>query len=450
MAVSRRAFLCATLLGGSSAILGHKAHAGLGLDGFTGAINASTLGVKPDAALDQTALLQKVIDAAARVGNPLYIPPGRYVAAGLNLPSGTHLVGVPGASRLLLGRAGPALTARDADFISLTGLTIEGHRMPIPAKGGLLTADNVGTLVIDGCTFTGASTNGVLMRNCGGRVVDTAISGCGEAGIFSTDAAGLRIAGNTVTDCENNGILIWRSAKGEDGSLVTENRIARIGATNGGEGQWGNGVNIFRADGVTIANNRIEDCAFTAVRSNAGSACQILGNNCKRMGEVALYAEFGYEGAVIANNIIDTAATGISMTNFSEGGRMSICSGNIVRNLFIRDHYDKRGTGIAAEADSIISANVVENAPTAGIMLGWGPHLRDVTADGNIVRQAGIGIGVSVAEGAGSAVISDNLISGARTGAIVGMAWDKVVAKDLTQAATNRYPQISVSRNRVT
>ncbi len=450
MRISRRVFLSATVLGASGAVMGRSAQAGLGIDGFKGALDARDFGVAPNAAVDQTRLLQDSVDAAAKVGNPLYLPPGRYVVTGLRLSSGCHLVGVPGATRLLLGRSGAAIRAEHAENISLTGITLEGLRLPIAAGEGVLTARNVENLVIDGCRVTGAATNGLYLSEVSGRIIDTKISGCGEAGIFSTDAVGLRIAGNTVTDCENNGILVWRTDKGEDGTLVTENRIERIGAYNGGEGQWGNGVNIYKAGGVTVANNRITDCAFSAVRSNAGSACQILGNNCARLGEVAIYAEFDYQGAVISDNMIDTAATGISMTNFREGGRLSVCTGNMIRNLSLRDHYDQRGVGIAAEADTVISGNVVEHAPTAGIVLGWGPHLRDVTADGNIVRDATIGIGVSVAPGAGSAVVSDNLISGSEKGAIVGMAWHDIVAADLTAIEPDRYPQISISRNRIT
>lgn len=449
MQISRRAFLSGTLAGASGAVLGHAAHASIGIDGFTGALDARDFGVEPNATLDQTTIVQDAIVVAAKVGNPLFLPPGRYVVTDLQLPTGTHIVGVPGNTRLLLGRSGSVFRAEDADTISLTGLTVEGLRLPTAADAGILSARNVKSLVVDGCTFTSGTTHGLHLDRCGGRIADSHIWGCGEAGVFSIDATGLRITGNTVTDCENNGILVWRSSKGEDGTMVTENRIERIYAQNGGEGQWGNAVNIFRAGAVTVANNRIADCAFSAVRSNAGSSCQILGNNCSRLGEVAIYAEFDYEGAIIAQNIIDTAATGISMTNFNEGGRMSVCTGNIVRNLFTRDHYDRRGIGISAEADTVVSGNVVEGAPTAGLVLGWGPHLRDVTADGNIVRDAEIGIGVSVADGAGSAVISDNLISGARRGAIVGMAWDKIVADDLTRAASDRFPQLSLSRNRV-
>lgn len=446
MILSRRSVVLGTALAG----LAMPARAAIGIDGFKGALDAGNLGVQPDTPLDQTEQLQTALNAATKLGNPLFLPPGRYMVSGLVMRPGAHLVGVPGASHLFLSRAGAAVRAERARRISLIGITIDGLGLPVSARDGLLTAREVEDLVVEGCTITGSATNGILLDSTGGRIANTTITNCGDAGLFSTNASNLRITGNTITDCENNGILVWRTTKGEDGTFVTENRIARIGAQRGGDGQYGNGVNIFRAGNVTVANNRITDCAFTAVRSNAGSACQILGNNCSRLGEVAVYAEFGFEGAVIANNIIDTAATGISMTNFSDGGRLAVCTGNLVRNLYHRDHEDRRGVGIGAEADAVISANVVESAPTMGLLLGWGPHLRDVTATGNIVRDAAIGIGVSVADGAGNAVVSDNIISGSRNGAIVGMAWDDIVTGDLGRKAESGYPHLAISRNRVT
>ena len=63
----------------------------------------------------------------------------------------------------------------------------------------------------------------------------------------------------------------------------------------------------------------------------------MIANSCARLGEVALYAEFGFEGALIANNLVDTAATGISVTNFNDGGRLAVVQGNLVRNLFRRE-----------------------------------------------------------------------------------------------------------------
>jgi hypothetical protein len=66
-----------------------------------------------------------------------------------------------------------------------------------------------------------------------------------------------------------------------------------------------------------------------------------------------------------------------------------------------------------------------------------------------VVRTAPIGIGVSVAPGAGSALVAHNLIAGASTGAVIGMEGAKTVTGDLAREEQNRYAQITVSGNRV-
>jgi uncharacterized secreted repeat protein (TIGR03808 family) len=230
--------------------------------------------------------------------------------------------------------------------------------------------------------------------------------------IRSIDATGLKIAHNDIADCGNNGIQVWRAELGEDGSIVTGNRIARIRADGGGTGENGNGVSVFRAGCVLVPGNRITDCAYTAVRGNAASDIQIIANNCARLGEVALYAEFGFEGALIANNLVATAATGISVTNFNDGGRLAVVQGNLARNLFRREHepVDKRGHGITVEADTALSGNVIERAPSAGIVIGWGAYMREVVATSNLVRASRVGILVSSDKGAGACLLSKNMI----------------------------------------
>ena len=64
-----------------------------------------------------------------------------------------------------------------------------------------------------------------------------------------------------------------------------------------------------------------------------------------------------------------------------------------------------------------MTGNVIEDAPTAGIMLGFGEYLRDVAVTGNVVRKADIGIAVSVAPGAGNALIANNMIADVLRGA---------------------------------
>ena len=166
---------------------------------------------------------------------------------------------------------------------------------------------------------------------------------------------------------------------------------------------------------------------------------------------MALYVEFAFEGAIVANNLIDGGNGGISFANFFEhGGRLGVCSGNIVRNIRGGPTYPdgnlQIGAGIAAEADVAITGNVVEDA-VWGLQLGWGPYLRDVTATGNVIRRTKIGIAVSVVEGAGPAVIADNLISDAEQGAILGTRWDQVATGELVDGAETA-PNVTVSGNR--
>ena len=88
----------------------------------------------------------------------------------------------------------------------------------------------------------------------------------------------------------------------------------------------------------------------------------------RRLGEVALYAEFGFEGALIASNIVEAAATGISVTNFNEGGRLAVVQGNLIRNLFRREHearadqpavhHDRAGAAVAGAATFLGTGHV--------------------------------------------------------------------------------------------
>lgn len=194
----------------------------------------------------------------------------------------------------------------------------------------------------------------------------------------------------------------------------------QILARSGGSGQNGNGINMFPASGVRVEGNRITD---SAVSGNAASTILILGNAFQRIGEVALYAEFVFEGAVIANNLVDGAAAGISVTNLNVCGRLAVVHGNLVRNLERREfeQVDKRGEGIAVEADASVIGNIVENALTAGIVIGWGSYMRDVIVSGNLIRDAGVGISISSDTAAGACLVTGNMISGTRDGAIRAM-----------------------------
>jgi uncharacterized secreted repeat protein (TIGR03808 family) len=415
-------------------------------------LDAAHFGVRPGAPDDQSAKLQRAIDDAARRRVPLLVAPGVYRAGDLKLSAGSQILGVRGASRLIYTHGPSLLSGGHADTISLTGLALDGGGRKLPAGRALAQFDTVKAIRIDHCAVVGAGGNGITLQSCDGEVTHSTIIGAADGALFCNDSGGLIIAGNTIRRSGNNGIQVWQSDKRYDGSLIADNRVEDTQARAGGSGQNGNAINIYRAGNVIVRNNVIRAAAFSAIRGNSAADIQIVGNNCTVLDEVAIYAEFEFQGAVIADNVVDQAAFGISVTNFKEGGRLATVRGNIVRNCKARMagvEPGSQGVGIGVEADTAVGGNVIENAENAGISVGWGEYMHNVTVTGNVVRACGMGVGVSVARGAGTAVIADNLFADTKGGAIVGMEFKKAVTGDLALSGAERYPQLRISGNQV-
>jgi uncharacterized secreted repeat protein (TIGR03808 family) len=413
-------------------------------------LGAAPLGLRRNTDEDQTVALQRAVAGAARDRSTVQLPPGRYRVGGLVVPSGVRLVGA-GAGATVLVQAGitPLLVARGGEQIAVSHMTIEGNPAAAPTTP-LVSFQDVAGLDISDLALVRAPGMAVRLERCGGRLERCAITDA-DIGVFSLDATGLQIVGNVVDGCRNNGIQIWRSQKGHDGTQVLGNRVRNIGTEAGGSGQNGNGINVFRAGGVIVGQNVVRDCAFTAIRNNSGDNVQILGNSCANLGEVGIYAEFAFEGCVIANNVVDRASTGVSITNFNENGRLAVAAGNVVRNLFRRLDPDSRsyhgGTGIAVEADAAVTGNVVESAEFAGIAIGYGVYQRDVVCSSNVVRRSAYGITVSVVDKSGAAQITNNILSECSRGRVVGFEYDKPVSGDLAESVNGRFPHLAVHGN---
>src|ERR1700756_2494885 len=75
-------------------------------------VDAAQFGVRPGAIDDQSRALQRAIDQSAAARAPLMLAPGVYRAGDLNLPAGAQLLGVRGATRVMLAR-GPSLLSAD-------------------------------------------------------------------------------------------------------------------------------------------------------------------------------------------------------------------------------------------------------------------------------------------------------------------------------------------------
>ena len=416
--------------------------------------DAAQYGVRPGSPDDQTRNLQRAIDEAARAQVPLALPPGVYRTGMLRLQSGSQLVGVRGATKLVFTGGAAMFQGEGAGSVGLTGLTLDGAGIPLPQRRGLVHCAGGRDIRITDCAIAASGGNGIWLEQVSGDISDNIFTAIATTAVVSFDAFGLIVSRNTIVGTNDNGIEILRTAIGDDGTQVLDNRIEDIKAGPGGSGQYGNAINAFRAGNVIVRGNRIKNCDYSAVRGNSASNIQITGNSVSNVREVALYSEFSFEGAVIANNTVDGAALGVSVCNFNEGGRIAVVQGNIIRNLIPKRPIgtapdDDAGIGIYIEADTSVTGNVVENAPSFGIIAGWGKYLRDVAITGNVVRNSFVGIGVSVVPGAGTALVQGNMIAEAPRGAVVGLDHARPITTDLTADGAQRDAQVAVGPNSV-
>lgn len=457
MTLSRRAWLRTALFGTVAASAGPvlaqaprpSTPAPLGMLG----LEAAQFGLRPGSAEDQSRALQAGLVEAVKRDAPLIVAPGRYRIANVVLPENARVIGVPGATQFIAAQAGPMLVARRIKRAAIAGIMLDGLDIKLGQRIGLLNAEEVLDLALSDCEFANAGSVGLTLNRTAGRIERNRFRSMRDSALFSLDSRGLSIEANMVEDCGNNGIQLWRSQAGDDQSLIRGNRLNRIRSDAGGDGPNGNGISLFRAGGVVIEGNTLRDCALTFIRNNSGSNVQILGNQGRRCGETALYSEFAFEGAIIANNLIEDCAQGASVTNLDHGGRLAVVANNIIRNaqkgLAPKGKEPVGGSGLHVEAEAAVTGNVIENASDVGITLGWSWAMRNLVATGNVIRRTGIGITVSIVPKERNALIANNVISEAKLGAVVGTEFGKAVTGDLTKGEDKRAAGIRVEGNSV-
>src|SRR6185369_11473452 len=249
-------------------------------------------GVRPGSPDDQTAKLQRAIDEATRAQVPLALPPGVYRTGMLRLSNGTQLVGVRGATKLVFNGGASMLQAEGANNLGLTGITFDGGGIALPERRGLVHCLGGRDVRIVDCEISGSGVNGIWLEQVAGDISGNIFRKIATTAVVSFDALGLIVSRNTITDTNDNGIEILRTAIGDDGTLVLDNRIEDIKSGPGGSGQYGNAINAFRAGNVIVRGNRIRNCDYSAVRGNSASNIHITDNSVSNDREVALYSEF--------------------------------------------------------------------------------------------------------------------------------------------------------------
>jgi uncharacterized secreted repeat protein (TIGR03808 family) len=406
-----------------------------------------------------TMRLTEDLALAALRRRPFVLPRGLTRIYRISLPEGAHLIAAPGGSILQLAYDGPMIANRaPLNQITLENIAFDGANRPINDAFGLLSFNDVAEVVVENCVFRNA-TIGLFQRRCGGKLRLCQFHDLTDTAIYNDHCRGFVIDANRIERCGNNGIHHWGDKKSgqHDGTRISSNTIVDIDNRRGGEGLWGNGVRVAETGPVTIENNVVERCAYSAIRNTGGWDVAVANNRCKSLNETAMYAEFGFRDATFRDNVISDCAAGISATNYlgpGDGDR-ALLEGNIITGL--RPSHPNplsspRGFmhGIHGEGDVRMVGNTVVGSPTVAALAGFYNARHDVTVEDNHLIDNEYAIGFATQDGIGPCAIRRNEIRGSKKANIVAMFQEHVISGDVSApGAASAYKDIEIRDNRI-
>ncbi len=92
--------------------------------------------------------------------------------------------------------------------------------------------------------------------------------------------------------------------------------------------------------------------------------------------------------------------------------------------------------------------NVIENVARAGLLLGWGPYLRDVVVSGNVIRMVPTGCMVTVAEGPVAQASPTICLKMTPKGAIIGYRWQDPASGELARGS-QQFQHLTIANNSI-
>ncbi len=407
-----------------------------------------------------TADLLKGLSEAALAGRPFVLPAGETTIYQLFLAEGTHLVGNKAGSTLKLGYAGPMISNHGAlQRLSFEGVTFDGAGRPIDNAFGLLTLSDVAQVDMENCVVRNTTT-GLMQKRCGGRVRLSTFRDLTGTAILDDNCAGVTIDANRIERCGDNGVHHWSTnSKRHDGSRISNNTIRDIDCRSGLLGLYGNGVRVAECGPVTIENNVIERCAYTAVRNTGGWDVVVADNRCKNLNEKAMYAEFGFRNATFRNNVIEDCGAGISATNYvgPGNGAGALISGNVVSKIRPSHPDAEFGPGmnwlcgVEGEGDVRILGNIVTGSPWFGVLAGFFDARNNVVVEANRLIDNEYAVGFAAqGDRLGPCEIVGNEMRGSKNANIVAMFQTDVISGDLALPdAVNTFRNVVIHDNRI-
>lgn len=331
-------------------------------------------GAKGDGATDDTAAIQKAIDAVAGTGGTVAIPRGTYLInavarkgrSGLSMGSNMTLRLDPAAVLKALPNSAPEyaiLLVSGAERANIVGGTLEGDR------GAHLGTEGEWGMGIQISRSRSVTVQGVTARECWGD------------GFYVTNgSSGITFCQVVATHNRRQGLSIV----GGDGILVKGSTFTD---TQGTDPQCG--IDVEPNGGQTVRNLLITDCT---VSHNAGGG--IAGGPPYTVRHSAFFS-----GSRISHNrVIGNKAVGI---------QVSACSGNTIENNTISA---TEGYGLLLRGEAlgmVVTGNTITGSTKDGIYL---EDCAGTVVTGNTV-SGNTGYGINPVRDCG-AVVSANLVSG--------------------------------------
>lgn len=390
--------------------------------------------------------------ANAQAANlPLFLRPGTYPSSQIDISAGNPLTvsGVLGQVTIQLNGSAPyLLKVNGVNNVVLENIVFDGNNIALTdtsLTAGLIAFQGPGIskFLIQDCVISNTTQSAIsCFANCAGDILRNTIFSC-DRGIFCQDS-GVNIERNDIGYCHNNGLLLWTSTQVGNNSIIINNYIHDISNSSGGSGQFGNGINVYRAIGVRVADNNIYNCSYSAIRMNAAGDSVVSGNYCASSGELAIWFEApgpgtSLTGGICASNIIESAAAGIAVVNsglYNDGvSRRVTVIGNQISGINGASK-NTDGCGIKIEGSVNAIGNIIDTASNCGIILGTNDAAHDLVVSGNLITRTPLGIGYSANPSAVGLLISNNEVSGfanvsnptdpgySYSGAIVSVSYD--------------------------
>ncbi len=399
--------------------------AALGPFAFRDTISVLTLGLRADGATDNTAALQRAIDAAAP-GTALHFPRSSqpYVLRGtVKLRSNIGLIS-DGASIDTRANLGTALQLNGVTGVEIAGLHFIGPTTPDTysravtigkgSSGNLIRDSRFrhyygGAVVVQGTENTIRGNTFVEVNNSPPE------SGAHYGSVHLLFGHSNVIVDNTIVDFDWSGISLYGSNDNRIAGNVVRTREGFPGHSMGIYVLAGSSGNLIEENDVSLArhecivlisNSDVGPVERNVVRNNRAADCPYAGISLQKNGS------HDVRDNLIEKNRVE--AFGLGDRHIDHAILLVGARDNIVRENDVRSDGRQIETGIRTMQSpdgNVVEANTIEGVSGNGIIAS-GAGSRYV---GNTIRHVDTGIFLSDAR---NAVVTGNAISGTRRGSI--------------------------------